>query len=293
MQTDETIAVLGAGGTMGRPMARNLARGGMRVRAWNRTQAKAEPLAADGVEVVGTAEEAVRGATIVLTMLRDADAVLEAVDGTALGEAELWLQMSTIGLDGTARCQRLAEQEGVTFVDAPVLGTKQPAEDGALVVLASGPDAARERAQAVFDLVGSRTSWAGEAGAGSRLKLACNSWLLAVVAGAAEALTLAEGLGLDGAMVLDAFAGGPLDMPYLQTKGKAMLERDFPPAFALALAAKDAGLVVDAARQGGIEMPVLAAVRARLDAGVEAHGEDDMAATFLTTAAPTPPAGTG
>lgn len=293
MQTDETIAVLGAGGTMGLPMARNLARGGLRVRAWNRTQEKAEPLAADGVEVVGTAEEAVHGATIVLTMLSDADAVLAAVDGIPLGEADLWLQMSTIGLDGTARCRRLAEEQGVAFVDAPVLGTKQPAENGALVVLASGPEAVRERAQAVFDVVGSRTSWAGEAGAGSRLKLACNTWLLAVVAGAAEALTLAEGLGLDGAMVLDAFADGPLDMPYLQTKGKAMLERDFPPAFALALAAKDAGLVVDAARQGGIEMPVLEAVRARLDAGVEAHGEDDMAATFLTTAAATAPSRTG
>jgi len=294
MTTPETIAVLGAGGTMGLPMARNLARAGFAVRAWNRSSGKLQPLAGeDGVTLCATPAEAARGATAILTMLSDAGAVLDVMAGEdgALGagsEAPVWLQMSTIGIDGTQRCAELAERHGVAFVDAPVLGTRQPAEQGELVVLASGPDDRRERPEAIFGAVGKRTMWVGEAGAGTRLKVAVNSWILSVVEGAAETLALAEGLGLDPALVLDAVAGGALDLPYLQTKGKAMIARDFEPAFRLALAAKDAALAEDAAAAHGLDLPLVAAIRRRLDAGVPEHGDKDMSATFLTSAGSAP-----
>jgi 3-hydroxyisobutyrate dehydrogenase len=287
MTGPETIAVLGAGGTMGLPMARNLAGAGFVVRAWNRSSEKAEVLAGAGVTLCDTAAEAAQGAHVIITMLSDADAVLGVMEGAgeAIGSLHdaVWLQMSTIGIAATLRCERLAERDALWFVDAPVLGTKQPAEQGALVILASGPADLRERLAPVFGAVGKRTMWVGEAGMGTRLKLALNAWVLALVEGAAEALALAEGLGLDPALVLDAVTGGPLDLPYLQIKGKGMIERRFEPAFSLALASKDAGLVEDAAAKHDLDLPVLAAIRRRLEEGVAEHGHEDLSATFLTS----------
>jgi 3-hydroxyisobutyrate dehydrogenase len=277
----DVVAVLGAGGMMGLPMARNMARAGLTVRAWNRTAEKAEPLTEDGVTVCGSPAEAAEGAAIVVTMLGDADAVLAAA-GEALGAGpRLWLQMSTLGIEGTERCAALADEHGAAFVDAPVLGTVAPAEKGELVVLASGPEDVRERADAVFDAVGKRTVWAGEAGTGSRLKLCTNTWILAVVEGAAETLALAEGIGVEPAAVLDALSGGPLDLPYLQMKGSMMIERDFPPSFKLSLAAKDAGLVADAAQAAGLDLPLVEVVRDQMRSAAEEHGDKDLAATFL------------
>jgi 3-hydroxyisobutyrate dehydrogenase len=287
MTQRETIAVLGAGGTMGLAMARNLARAGFDVRAWNRSPEKARPLAEDGAAVCATPADAARDATVVLTMLSDADAVLGVMhdlDGDGPSDDAVWLQMSTIGLDGTRRCAELADRLGLALVDAPVLGTKAPAEQGKLIVLASGPDALRGRTAPIFDAVGGRTMWLGEAGAGTKLKIAVNAWIVSVVEGAAETLALAEGLGLDPSLVLEAVAGGPLDLPYLQMKGKAMIARDFEPSFRLALAAKDAGLVSDAAAEAGLDLPLVEAIRERLAAGAEEHGDEDMSATFLTSA---------
>ncbi len=287
MPDQETIAVLGAGGTMGQAMARNLLGAGFGVRAWNRTREKAESLAEAGAEVTDSIVEAAGGATVLLTMLSSGDAVLDAADGALsaeLGSEPLWLQMSTIGEAATQRCAELAVERNVTFVDAPVLGTKAPAEQGELVVLASGPEAVRERLAPMFDAIGQRTMWVGEAGAGSALKLATNGWLLAIVEGAAETLALAEGLGIDPHLVLQAVEGGPLDLPYLQMKGQAMLERRFEPSFRLSLAAKDAGLVQEAAEAHQLDLPLVRTIRARFDVGAEAHGDEDLSATYLTSA---------
>jgi 3-hydroxyisobutyrate dehydrogenase len=304
----ETVAVLGAGGIMGFPIARNIARGGIPVRAWNRTQSKAEPLKEDGVEVFATPAEAARGAGIVITMLADEDAVTAAMDGSSgalsvmpgANQADdgdrtddpngphhaLWVQMSTIGDEATRRCAELANGRGIGFVDAPVLGTRQPAEQGKLVILESGPEEARPRLQPVFDAIGQKTIRVGEAGAGSRLKLVANSWVLAVVAAGAEMIALAESLDVDPALFFQAIEGGTLDLPYLRMKSKAMTERDFEPAFALKMAAKDGGLVCAAARERGMDLPVTEAVAKRLAAGVKEHGDLDLSATYLTSAPP-------
>jgi 3-hydroxyisobutyrate dehydrogenase len=285
--TDELcVAVLGAGSTMGLPMARNMARAGIGVRAWNRTREKAVALEDDGAAVLDTPREAVDGSGVILTMLSDADAVLDAAEDVVAGAAPdtVWLQMSTIGEAGTDRCAELAAAHGVTLFDAPVLGTKQPAEEGKLVVLASGPADARPRVQPIFDAVGQRTMWVGEAGAGTRLKVVANSWVLAVVEAGAEIVALAEGLDLDPNLVFEAIEGGPLDLPYLRMKGKAMLERQFAPSFKLALAAKDAGLIEESARRHGVDVPLFGTIRRRLAEGAKDHGDKDLSATYLTSA---------
>jgi 3-hydroxyisobutyrate dehydrogenase len=283
----QTIAVLGAGGTMGSAMARNLARAGFRVRGWDRSRERAEPLAEDGAEVLDSPAEAAAGADAVLTMVADADAVIESITGALEGKPAahaIWLQMSTIGERGTDRCIELARERDLTLVDTPVLGTKEPAQKGELVVLASGPPEVRDRLAPVFDVLGKRTMWVGEVGAGTRLKLATNSWLLAVVEGAAETLALAEGLGLDPRLVLEALQGGPLDLPYLQLKGKAMIERSFEPSFKLVLAAKDASLVEQAARSHRLELPLMHAIHERFAQGAQEHPDEDLSAIFLTYA---------
>ena len=283
MTHQPTVALLGTG-TMGAGMARNIAAAGLPLRVWNRSRDKAEALAGTGARVAGTVAEAVTGADLVVTMLFDADSVAATMEQAreGLGPDAVWVQQTTVGVAGHDRLAALADDLGVTLVDAPVLGTRKPAEEGALVVLASGPEEVRPRVEPLFDAIGSRTLWVGPAGAGSRLKLAANAWVLTVVEGIAESLTLARALGLDPALFLEAVSGGAMDAPYVQLKGSAMLDGDFAPAFGLDGAAKDAGLVVDAARGAGVDLAVLEAVRGHIDRALAAgHGDKDMAATFL------------
>jgi 3-hydroxyisobutyrate dehydrogenase len=299
MGYQQTVAVLGAGGTMGFPMAANLARAGFSVRAWNRSRDKAEPLTKDGVQVCGTPAEAASGAGVILTMLADADAVLAVMDGpdgalAAVPEASgsgpvdadgvLWLQMSTIGETGTERCAELAGRRGIDLVDAPVLGTRQPAEERKLVIMASGPATVKHRVQPIFDALGHKTIWVGEAGAGTRLKLVTNNWVLTVTEGTAETIALAEGFGLDPRLFLDAVSGGTLDLPYLHMKSQAILNGDYTPMFRLRLAAKDARLVAEAAERHHVDVPLTRLLRDRLAEGAREHGDMDMAATYLISA---------
>jgi 3-hydroxyisobutyrate dehydrogenase len=275
-----SIAVLGTG-VMGAPMARNLARAGHEVRAWNRSPDKAAPLRDDGVDVRDDPAAAAAGADVVMTMLADADAVLGVAGRAGLSAGQVWWQASTVGLEGIERCDALARETGAALVDAPVLGTRLPAEQGNLVVLASGPDGALETCAPFFDAVGARTLRLGAAGAGTRLKLAVNAWVLTITAGAAETLALAEALGLDPAQVFEALDGGPLDLPYFRMKGKLMLEDEFPPSFALALAAKDARLVAEAADRHGADLPLARAVAAQMTRGAESGlGDEDMAVVY-------------
>jgi 3-hydroxyisobutyrate dehydrogenase len=286
MTSGETVAVLGAGGTMGFPMASNMARAGLAVRAWNRSRDKAEPLADDGVEVCDTPGEAADGTGVVVTMLADTDAVIDSVQDAlrSIGRETIWLQMSTVGEAGTERCAALAEEHGVTFIDAPVLGTKQPAEQAKLVILASGPEGARDRLQPIFDAVGQKTMWVGDAGAGTRLKIVTNSWVLTVVEGGAETIALAQGLDLDPNLLFDALDGGALDLPYLRMKGKAILEHNFEPLFRLSLAAKDAALVEESARRHHVDVPLFSLIKERMAMGAKEHGDEDMCATYFTSA---------
>lgn len=273
------VTILGTG-TMGAPMARNLARAGHEVRAYNRTRERAEPLAADGVAVCDTAAGAARGADVVITMVADGDAVASLVEPAldAFGDA-VWAQMSTVGAAGE-RLATMAEAAGVAIVDAPVLGTRQPAEAGQLTVLVSGAAEPKRRCAPVFDAVGSKTVDLGdELGAATRLKLVVNAWLVSLVEGLAETIQLAEGIGVDPQRFLDVIDGGPMGPPYARLKGTMMIERAYEPSFSLRWALKDARLVEEAAGAAGVDLPLIHTIAARLQQAVDAgHGDEDMAA---------------
>jgi 3-hydroxyisobutyrate dehydrogenase len=272
------VAVLGTG-TMGAPMARNLAQAGITVRAWNRTAEKARGV--EGAEAFESAQEAVAGADFVLTILADGDAVEETVRDLDFGDAT-WLQMSTVGVEATERLMEIAGQ--VPFVDAPVVGTKQPAEEGKLVVLASGPGDALDRTQPIFDAVGGKTIRLGEAGEGTRLKLVINSWLVILVEALAETIAFSEAIGIDPERFLETIDGGPTGPAYAQLKGKMMIARKFDPSFSLALARKDARLVLEAAHRHGFDAALVEVVADKMDAAIAAgHGDEDMAATIFAS----------
>jgi 3-hydroxyisobutyrate dehydrogenase len=280
-----TVAVLGTG-IMGFPMARNIARAGHTVRAWNRSRDKAAGLAQHGVSVFDTAAEAVQDADLVVTMLTDVDAVLATMTEdvlAAVGQSSVWLQMSTVGVEGTRRLARLAQDHAIAFVDAPVSGTRKPAEDGQLAVLAAGDPGLRDKAQPVFDAVGASTRWVGdEPGNATALKLVLNGWVLTVTDGVSEALSLAGGLGLEPQLFLDAITGGSLEIGYAFIKGPVMMRGDYTPSFPAALAAKDADLIMDAAEAVGVKLSVIPAVRDDLRHAIaEGHGDEDMAAMHL------------
>jgi 3-hydroxyisobutyrate dehydrogenase len=263
------IAVLGTG-RMGAPIARRLAEAGHELRAWNRTPEKAEGL---GAAVATEPAEAVEGTDVVITMLADG-ATVEAVVPPLPPEL-LWVQMSTVGVDYTARFAASHPR----YLDAPVLGSIPEAERGALVVFAAG---AREP-EGLFDPLAQRVlRLADEPGAATRLKLVVNLWLLDLVESVAETFVLAEALGLDPRSFLEAISGMPMDSPYAHLKGAKMLSSDYSASFTLRLALKDARLALEAAAAAGVDLPVGEVTEERLATALElGHGDEDTAAVYL------------
>jgi 3-hydroxyisobutyrate dehydrogenase len=277
--TTPHVALLGTG-IMGHGMARNIVEAGIPLTVWNRTPGKAADL---GVEVAGSPKAAVDRADIVITILPDAEVVEAVLREAAPAAGTTWLQQSTVGVEGAERLAVVAAELGLVYVDAPVLGTKGPAEAGQLTILASGPDEARATVTPVLDAIGAKTLWLGEAGNGSRLKLVANAWVLTVVEGVAESLALAKALGLDPQQFLDLMKGGATDAPYVQVKGTAMLSGELDAQFPLWGAAKDARLIEEAGERAGVDMAVIAAARKHFErAEAEGHGDLDMAATYLS-----------
>ncbi|MHA5049680.1 NAD(P)-dependent oxidoreductase [Streptomyces sp. SD15] len=296
MTDKPTVSVLGTG-IMGAAMARNLAKAGHTVRAWNRSRDKAEPLAADGAHIADTPAEAVRGADVILTMLYDGPAALDVMRqaAPALRPGTAWVQSTTAGIEAIGELAGFAREHDLVFYDAPVLGTRQPAEAGQLLVLAAGPSEGRDVVTPVFDAVGGRTVWTGEdgaAGTATRLKLVANSWVIAATNAVGEVLALSKALDVDPQSFFAAIDGGPLDMGYLRVKSGLILNDQLTPAqFAVATAAKDARLIVEAGELHGIRLDGAAASAERLArAAAQGHADEDMAAAYFASFDETPSA---
>ena len=280
-----TVAVIGAG-IMGSAMTRNLVAAGVSTRVWDRSPAATAPLAAAGAVVAPSAPEAVRDADVVITMLPTADAVESVIfDGgvaDAFADGCVWAQMGTIGVESTLRIRdRLAAQRpSVIFVDAPVSGSKGPAEQGQLLILASGPAAAADRIDPVFDILGRKTVWLGQVGQGSVVKLVVNAYMSILIEGVAETMELADRLGIGHEQLAEAIEGGPLDAPIADAKLHKIDRGDYAPEFPLEWALKDVDLAISAA--GDQTPPLLAALSRQWHAAVAAgHGRQDISAARL------------
>jgi 3-hydroxyisobutyrate dehydrogenase len=279
--SDGRIGLLGTG-LMGTAMAHRLLHEGVAVVAWDREPDHVQPLADRGAEITETAAEVLRGAQAVITMLPTAEIVLAVVE-PLLGEwpeKTIWLQMSSVGATEADRLAEVATAHGVTLFDAPVSGSTHPAEEGQLTILASGPDSARAQVEPVFAALGSRVQWVGEAGMGSRLKLAANHWMIAMVAALAETMHLCQLMGLDEQQLVALLDRGPLGSSYGLEKLGEMQRHEYPAGFPVRLALKDLKLVREVANSSGVELPVLDAVLERIGDAQNRHADDDVAAVY-------------
>jgi 3-hydroxyisobutyrate dehydrogenase len=279
------VAVIGAG-IMGSAMTRNLVAAGLNTRVWDRAASATAPLAEAGAVVATSAAEAVKDAGVVITMLPTAEALdsvmFDDVVTGAFADRCVWAQMGTIGVEATVRTRdRLAAlRPGVMFVDAPVSGSKGPAEHGELLILASGPTAAADALRPVFDVLGRKTVWLGEAGRGSQMKLVVNAYMSILIEGVAETMALADRLDIGHRQLAEVIEGGPLDAPIAGAKFHKMDQRDFAAEFPLEWALKDVDLAIGAA--GGDTPPLLAALSSQWHAAVAAgHGRQDISAARL------------
>jgi 3-hydroxyisobutyrate dehydrogenase len=286
---DARVAVLGTG-IMGAAMARRLIAAGQHTAVWDRSAPATASLAQAGARVGASPRDAVAGARVVITMLPTAEVVTSVMlDGgvtEALADGAVWAQMGTIGVSGT---KQVADRVGqlrpdVLFVDAPVSGTKGPAESGQLLILASGPPAAEAIVSPAFSAIGRKTVWLGAAGQGSRMKLAVNAYMSTLIEGVAEALELASRLDIDSGQLAEAIEGGPLDAPIADAKLHKMQRSDYAAEFPLQWALKDVDLAISAA--GGDQLPLLAALSRQWHAAVDAgHGRQDVSAARLALGA--------
>ncbi len=248
----EPVAVLGIG-AMGHGMAASALRAGIPTIVWDRRAEVTRDLAGLGGQVAATAADAARRAAIVVTMVTDADAVISIAGDqgmlAALAPGGIWAQMSTIGVAGIDRVAAMARSErpDVMLLDAPVSGSRDPAEHGQLTIFASGPAEARPRVAALFGALGQRTIWVGEAGGGTRLKLVNNTWLAFATEAVAASVALARRLGLETETVRDALGGGPLVSPWQEAKLRRVADGEYSAQFALSLALKDVRLALQAA----------------------------------------------
>jgi 3-hydroxyisobutyrate dehydrogenase len=282
----EPVAVLGIG-AMGHAMATSMLRAGIPTIVWNRTPEATRDLAGLGAEAAETAAEAARRATIVVTMVTDTAAVVSIARDqgmlAALAPGAIWVQMSTIGVAGIERVAAMvqAERPDVTLLDAPVSGSKDPAEQGQLTIFASGPEEARPRVAPLFDALGQRTIWVGAVGAGSRLKLVNNTLVAFAAEAVATSVALAGRVGVETETVIEAVGGGPLVSRWQAAKLDRIAKGEFSAQFALSLALKDVRLALQAA--GDHRFPALACLADEWQQAVD-QGLGDQDLTVVTRA---------
>jgi len=277
----DRVGLLGVG-LMGSAMGRRLLARGLKVVAWDREPAHVGALADRGAEAARSPAEVVAGADVVITMLPTADVVLGVIEPLVdqWPATTIWLQMSSVGAAEADRLVQLATAHGVTLVDAPVSGSTHPAEEGRLTILASGPDWVRPAVAPVVDALAAKVQWVGEAGTGSRLKLAANHWMIASVAALAETMHLCEAMGLDQGQLVTLLHEGPLGSAYGLEKLGEMRRHEYPAGFPVRLALKDLQLVQEVAQSQNARMPVLDAVLELFSAASGEHAEEDVAAVY-------------
>ncbi|ELN2738812.1 NAD(P)-dependent oxidoreductase [Pluralibacter gergoviae] len=250
MKTLPVVAVLGLG-AMGHAFAANLLKSGFTVRGWNRSRARGEDLTAAGLILCDSAGQAAGGADVVISMLTDGD-ITQRILKTALPQLRqgaIVCQMGTIGVEAT---QALIADFGrdrpdIVFIDAPVSGSKAPAENAQIAILASGDRHKAAALEPVFAAISRRQQWLGPAGGGQRMKLVVNSYLIGLMQSLAESAALADRLGFSAETLWGALEGGPLASPYAEGKLGMISRNDFTPQMQLAHALKDARLALAAA----------------------------------------------
>ena len=267
-------------GTMGTPMATNVAKAGFPLTVWNRTPSKVEPLLRVGAKAGKSPAHVAADSDVIITMVsrpQDVEAVVLGPQGVLEGlrSGAVLIDMSTVSPTTSRTLAGAATTKHAEFLDAPVVGSKGPATAGALVILVGGLPSTLERVRPVLGAMGKTIIHAGSIGTGAVLKLATNLMLAHLAAGFAEGLLLIQRAGVDPKKYLDVLEASTFRSPWYQTKGVGMIARDFSAHFALKHMHKDLRLMEELAREVKAVLPITRAIE-RLFEQSEASGQADL-----------------
>lgn len=269
-------------GNMGVPMASNLIRAGFEVYVYNRTKSKAEPLLEMGAHFVDQPEQLYRTCDIVITMVSDDQAVKEIYTGAnsflqTATPGKIAIDMSTVSPDTSKALAQACAKRGVSFLDAPVSGSVQPAKEGNLIIMVGGEEQTYLKAKPIFEVLGKMSLFLGENGSGSNAKLAINLLLAITVEGLAETVLFAEQRGIRKEDMLSIITESAVGTPIARMKQPSIMSEEFPAAFALKHMAKDLRL----AQEAGASLPIAETVTGTYQTALkEGLGDLDVMAIF-------------
>lgn len=277
-------------GTMGGPMALNIAKAGFPLGVYNRSPEKTEPFRENNISVLGSPRELARESEVVVIVVTGPADLLEVLRGeegvlAGLAPGRTVINMSTVSPEATGEAAALVTAAGATFIDAPVSGTKKPAEEGTLVVLASGERELVARHRELLLAVGKKVIYCGPVGMGTRMKLTINLFLGGMMQCLAEALVFGGKLGLGAGAIFETLDSGPLASPFYKLKGRMIETGRLEKQFSIDLLHKDLSLILEAAGRAGVMLPGTAAAR-EVASGARGMGlgEEDMAAVVKVLA---------
>ena len=265
-------------GVMGRPMAQHLAAAGHELHVWARRPESAAGLPAQRHATPADLGRAVEVVFTIITSSADVEAVALGPQGLCEGLApgSVLIDCSTIAPDAARRIAAALAERGIAMLDAPVSGGAQGAIDATLAIMAGGEADVLARVRPLLECLGQRIVHIGPNGAGQVAK-ACNQMIMvAAIEALAEAMRLGQAAGVDPARLKAALAGGSAASRVLDIMGERMVQRNFVPGIEARLHHKDFGLVLAAARQSGVPVPLTAVVAQQLNALMaQAWGQDD------------------
>ena len=248
-------------GIMGQPMAKNVFKAGYELAVYNRSAEKTKPLAEAGARVASSPKEAAEGADVIILMLAGPeaiDAVLEGPDGilAGMGEGQTLVNMSTVSPQYSKELHDRLKARSCISIDAPVSGSRKPAEEGALVILAGGPRGKVTELDPLFLTMGKKVVYCGDAGQGSSMKLAANLLLGTMVGGLCEAVNFGEKCGLSVETMLDTMLSGPMGCALFEFKKEMLIKDTFSAQFPLKHMTKDIRFALQTADENGAATPV-------------------------------------
>lgn len=251
-------------GIMGKAMAMNLLNNGFKVTVWNRTLSKCDELVEHGASVGETPAAVVKKCKYTIAMLSDPSAALSVVFGKdgildSICSGRGYIDMSTVDADTSTKISEAVTSKGGVFLEGPVSGSKKPAEDGQLVILAAGDKGLYDEAIPIFDVLGKKSFFLGQVGNGAKMKLVVNMMMGSMMNALSEGLDLADKSGLSPHTLLDVLDLGAMANPMFKMKGPSMLKNSYSPAFPLKHQQKDMRLALALGDENAVSMPVAAA----------------------------------
>jgi 3-hydroxyisobutyrate dehydrogenase-like beta-hydroxyacid dehydrogenase len=271
-------------GIMGQPMAQNIAKAGYELIVYNRSSAKTAPLSDAGAAVASNPKEVAETADVIIMMLAGPEVILEVMDGpqglqAGMRRGQTLINMSTVLPAFSRQLYDNLQKDSITVIDAPVHGSRKPAEEGALVIMAGGPEDKVNELEPVLMTMGKMVVYCGDAGQGSSMKMAVNLVLGAMVAGLCEAVNLGQSCGLDTETMLTTMLSGPMVCPLFEFKKPMLIDDNYPAQFALKHMAKDIRFALQTADESGAPTPVGHTIFQlyRQSIGLD-HGDMDFAA---------------